>query len=131
MYKKILGYAALLGLVGIGAASTAPVVIPQAFIQWQAPTFYVDGVYLPPENIAYFTVYMGPVSQSYTEQWQVSSLDREGFIPLSSTGVWYIAMTATDINGEESTYSNEVMRDITAPGSKKPRRLTVQMRITK
>lgn len=122
----LVGLAVTAGLLVLPRATTQ-ISVPTAYLAWIAPMFYVDGVELPPEQISHFTVYYGPSSGVYTDQWQVSSLDREGYIPLPTIGTWYFVMTATDLAGDESAYSNEVMRELTDPTGKKPKRLVINL----
>jgi len=79
---------------------------------WDAPTENVDGSQITALPLSY-QIYWGQVSRNYTET----------PIPLNPTiaafgcyewsppaGTYYIAITAIDSNGEESAYSNEVVK---------------------
>ena len=108
---KKLKYAAL-GFLLVASTASNIGTIPAAFLEWQAPTFYVDGTELSAENISHFTVHYGPVTQSYTDTMDIPGTERSAYITVRYAGTWYFAMTATDIFGETSALSNEVMRTL-------------------
>ncbi len=77
-------------------------------LRWQAPTKHVDGS--PVTALAGFRVYTGAESGSYYGFEEISS-DTDGEYSLMlSPGVYYLAMTAIGTDGQESAYSNEVMK---------------------
>lgn len=111
-------------------ASTASNIgtIPAAFLEWQAPSHYVDGTYLAPENISHFTVHYGPVTQSYTDMMDVPGTERSAYITVRYPGTWYFAMTATDIAGETSAFSNEVMRTL-SDGRRRAKPMSIRLAV--
>ena len=79
-------------------------------ISWQAPTENVDGS--PLEDLATYRIYAGTESQRYDQQFEVSDPRANSyFVPLTR-GDYHIAMTAVDADGNESGYSNEVIKSV-------------------
>jgi hypothetical protein len=75
---------------------------------WEPPTENVDGS--PLEDLAGYRIYYGQFSGSYTDELAVSDPDTSQYdVPLPS-GSYYFAMTALDVEGNESAYSNEVVK---------------------
>ena len=75
---------------------------------WVAPTENVDGSALT--DLDAFRIYYGIASRDYT---QLIHLDDETLTCHSWTtadGDYFIAMTALDVDGNESAYSNEVLK---------------------
>lgn len=82
-------------------------------LRWQAPTENVDGT--PYDDPGGFKIYWGQQSRSYTGSLDVddTAATNWGFsVPLDSVDdiEWYFAMTAVDSEGNESAYSNEVLK---------------------
>lgn len=86
-------------------------------ITWQAPTQNVDGT--PLTDLAGFTVYVGESTRNYTQSVVINdptatSAVVQVTIPLSQgDNDVYIAMTASDDDGNESAYSNEIVQTVT------------------
>ena len=77
-------------------------------LEWQAPTENVDGT--PLNDLAGYRIYYGQFSRSYTDEVSVADeLSTQHEIELPS-GSYYFAMTALDGQGNESAYSNEVVK---------------------
>lgn len=87
----------------LGAPASDP--IP---LDWENPTQNVDGT--PLLDLSYISVYWGPSSRNYTSQinvpWDPPSTSIE-----PGCGDWYISLTAWNSLGEESAYSNEILRN--------------------
>lgn len=79
-------------------------------LSWQAPTENVDGS--PLEDLAGYKIYYGSESRSYTDQVQVNSPSTTTQDVTLASGSYYFAMTALDVEGNESAYSNEVVRTV-------------------
>ena len=79
-------------------------------ISWQAPTENVDGS--PLDDLATYRIYAGTESQRYDQQFEVPDSGANSyFVPLTR-GEYHIAMTAVDVDGNESGYSNEVIKSV-------------------
>ena len=77
-------------------------------LRWQAPTEHVDGS--PVTALAGFRVYTGATSGSYSGFEEIGSDVGSEYSLMLPPGVYYLAMTAIGIDGQESGYSNEVMK---------------------
>ncbi|NKB98213.1 MAG: hypothetical protein GKR90_06930 [Pseudomonadales bacterium] len=91
------------GATGATPASGPPV--GQLRVEWQAPTENVDGS--PVSGIANYRIYYGVRTGEYNDSVQVSGTATEHTLSLSE-GRYYLVMTAIDVEGDESGYSNEV-----------------------
>jgi hypothetical protein len=85
-------------------------------LSWSAPTANVDGSALTP--LASYRIYFGRGSRQYSGNLDVNDggATNWGFsIPLTDENDdrWFFALTATNINGHESAYSNEVIKQMT------------------
>lgn len=87
-------------------------------INWQAPTENIDGT--PLTDLAAFKVYIGTESRNYTQTISINDPSRTSAtatitLPVNpGENTFYIAMTAIDDDGNESGYSNEITRVISA-----------------
>ncbi len=80
-------------------------------LNWVAPAENVDGT--PLTDLAGYRIYYGTSSRSYTGMVELNDpADTSHTLSLAS-GDYYVAMTALDQQGNESAYSNEVLK--TAP----------------
>lgn len=77
-------------------------------LSWVAPTENVDGSLLT--DLAGFRIYYGAASRSYSDMVDVASADATSHTLSLTTGDYYVAMTALDAEGNESAYSNEVLK---------------------
>jgi len=98
-------------------------------IAWQAPTENVDGSPIPasgPGSIASYAAQFGNASRNYTETLFIADETARDFTtPVGSITITrppaggdvdvFIAMTATNTEGETSAFSNEVVRTLTFP----------------
>jgi hypothetical protein len=80
----------------------------QLSISWQAPTENVDGSALT--DLGGYTVYYGQSSGNYTGQTEVDNANATTFATTVASGEYYVAMTALDVEGNESALSNEVVK---------------------
>ena len=77
-------------------------------LKWAPPTENVDGT--PLTDLAGYRILYGERSRSYTRQLQVSSESASQQDVVLASGTYYFAMTALDREGNESAYSNEVVK---------------------
>jgi hypothetical protein len=84
-------------------------------LSWVAPATNTDGSYLnPATDLSMYRIYYGSASLTYTD---VADVTNPGTTTISTTlnltpGTYYFAVTTVDIFGQESSYSNEVMKTI-------------------
>lgn len=98
---------------GVGGSATTLISVAvngTVTLSWQAPTENVDGTAI--SDLAGFRIYFGPMSGSYTDQLDVSSPGTSTQSLTLPSGSYYFAMTAVDADGNESGYSNEVVRTV-------------------
>jgi len=79
-------------------------------LSWVAPTENVDGTALT--DLAGYRVYYGTGSRSYTTMRDVPGASTTSTSLTLSSGDYYVAMTALDGEGNESAYSNEVIKTV-------------------
>jgi hypothetical protein len=85
-------------------------------LSWAAPTTHTDGS--PMTDLAGFRIYYGTASGNYTgwitlagkTSTSMSVATLASAVPAS--GTYYIAVTAYDSSGIESSYSNEVSKNL-------------------
>ena len=77
-------------------------------ISWQAPTENVDGS--PLTDLSGYTIYYGQNPGDYTEQVDVNNANATNYSVTLAAGEYYVAMTALDLEGNESALSNEVIK---------------------
>jgi hypothetical protein len=75
---------------------------------WQAPTENVDGSSLT--DLAGYRIYYGEFSRAYTDEVPVGNAGSTEYAVTLPSGSYYFAMTAMDAEGNESGYSNEVVK---------------------
>jgi hypothetical protein len=79
-------------------------------ITWQPPTENVDGS--PLNDLAEYRIYVGTDPQTYDQPIAVTDPQTSSqFVPLER-GEYRVAMTAVDADGNESAYSNEVIKTV-------------------
>jgi len=78
-------------------------------LSWQAPTENTDGT--PLTDLSEYRVYVGDASRDYDQSFDVPSGASTYELTLAS-GDYYLAMTAIDADGNESAYSNEIVRTV-------------------
>ena len=74
-------------------------------LSWEAPNTNSDGSDLT--DLAGYKIYYGTSSGNYTVSVNIGN-STSAVINNLSSGTWYFAITAYDISGSESDYSNEV-----------------------
>jgi hypothetical protein len=77
-------------------------------VNWQPPAENVDGSAL--DDLAGYRIHYGSSSRSYHGQVSVADAGATEHALELESGSYYIAMTALNSRGEESGYSNEVVR---------------------
>ena len=84
-------------------------------LAWDAPTTNTDGSPLnPATDLSQYKIYYGTASLTYTT---VVNVINPGTTTISQTlnlspGTYYFSVTTVDTSGQESSYSNEVMKTI-------------------
>jgi len=84
-------------------------------LAWDAPTTNTDGSSLnPATDLSQYKIYYGTASLTYTT---VVNITNPGTTTISETlnfspGTYYFAVTTVDVSGQESSYSNEVIKTI-------------------
>jgi hypothetical protein len=77
-------------------------------LSWVAPTENVDGT--PLTDLAGYRIYYGDDSQSYPNATDINDANATNFALTVPSGSYYVAMTALNLSGNESAYSNEVLK---------------------
>jgi hypothetical protein len=84
-------------------------------LAWDAPTTNTDGSSLnPATDLSLYKIYYGTASLTYS---QVVSVANPGTTTISKTlnlspGTYYFSVTTVDTSGQESGYSNEVIKTL-------------------
>lgn len=86
------------------------IVMLVADLGWIAPTENVDGT--PLTDLAGFKVYYGSSSRTYDDSTAMLPADQLQIELALPAGEYYFAVTAIDDEGNESAYSNEVIKQI-------------------
>lgn len=97
------------GTGGSAVAMIAVNVTGVLALNWQAPTENVDGTALV--DLAGYRVYYGQFSRNYSGEVPVSNPSATSTSISVPAGTYYVAMTALDGDGNESGYSNEIVRN--------------------
>jgi len=97
------------GSAGNAVAMASVGILGVATLRWRAPTQNVDGS--PLTDLSGYRVHYGTGSRSYTDQRSLAATATQVDIELVE-GTYYFAMTALDAEGNESAYSNEVVRTV-------------------
>ena len=95
---------------GGSAVALVTVRVLSKTIRWQAPTQNVDGS--PLTDLAGFVVYWVTQSRNYTGSYTINSPGITRWDVTVSPGSYYFALTAVDSDGNESRYSNQVLKTI-------------------
>lgn len=100
---------------GVSKTATLTVTSNTATLTWNAPTQYADGSALnPATDLQSYKIYYGTASRTYT---QTMSVANPGSASVSQTvtltpGSYFFVVTAITTGGQESDYSNEVMKSL-------------------
>lgn len=95
---------------GGSAIAMTTVQIRAATLSWDAPVENVDGS--PLTDLGGFRVYYGSASRSYDQSIEVADPMATELVLILSPGTYYFAMTAYDVDDNESAFSNEVSKTI-------------------
>lgn len=98
------------GAGGNAVAMISVRVLGVVTLNWQPPTENVDGS--PADDLSGYRIYLGTISRQYTEEVSVSDPGATSRSLELPSGAYYIAMTAVDSQGNESAYSNEIVRSV-------------------
>lgn len=79
-------------------------------LRWQAPTENVDGS--PLTDLAGYRIYYGSDSRSYGNTVEVLDPGSTEASFTAPSGDYYVTMTALDAEGNESAYSNEIVKAV-------------------
>jgi hypothetical protein len=77
-------------------------------LSWVAPTENVDGSTLT--DLDRYRIYYGGTSRSYSDMIELADSGATSHTLSLASGDYYVAMTALDADGNESAYSNEVLK---------------------
>ena len=77
-------------------------------LSWAPPTENVDGS--PLTDLSAYRIYYGDASRSYDQVVVVGNPAATSYTLSLASGDYYVAMTAVDADGNESAYSNEVIK---------------------
>lgn len=84
--------------------------IGEVSINWIPPEENVDGS--PLTDLERYRIYYGPGSRSYSNSIDVTDPAATSHMFSASSGEYFVTMTAVDIDGNESVYSNEILRSV-------------------
>lgn len=85
-------------------------VLGSVTLSWQAPAENVDGS--PLTDLAGYEIYFGEQSRNYFDSVYVAGAAVTSKTVQLPPGSYYFAMTAWDVEGNESAYSNEVIKTV-------------------
>lgn len=88
-------------------------VFAEPTISWQNPTLNVDGT--PLTDLTTIRLHWGLATRSYTDNVLAAPSESAGYDLNLAPGTYYIAATAINSTGNESAYSNEIIRTVEAP----------------
>ncbi len=77
-------------------------------LSWVAPTENVDGT--PLTDLAGYRIYYGDNSRAYLNSADVNDGGATSYTLTVPSGSYYVAMTALNLSGDESAYSNEILK---------------------
>jgi hypothetical protein len=84
-------------------------VLAQLSLSWVAPTENVDGT--PLTDLDGYRIYYGTSSRNYGVPEDIGDIAATSISIEVPSGSYYVAMTAMDADGNESGYSNEVLKN--------------------
>jgi len=79
-------------------------------ISWVSPDENVDGTELT--DLARYRIYYGPESRNYSNSVDVTDPAATNHTFRASSGEHFVTMTALDMDGNESSFSNEIVRSV-------------------
>ncbi|MEN8167395.1 MAG: putative Ig domain-containing protein [Pseudomonadota bacterium] len=90
-----------------------PVADVSANLTWVSPTTRTDGSFLTISEIGGYRIYMGQTQDNLNMIVDLNGgLDTSYNVPALTTGTYYFAVTAYDIDGNESSFSNVAVKNI-------------------
>jgi hypothetical protein len=98
------------GTAGTVMSMVSVSVLGKVTLSWQAPAENVDGS--PLTDLAGYEIYFGEQSRNYFDSVYVDGSSTTSRTIQLPTGAYYFAMTAWDVEGNESAYSNEVIKTV-------------------
>jgi hypothetical protein len=84
------------------------VTVVSRVLRWRPPSYNVDGS--PLTDLAGYVIYWGLESLSYTDSYRLESPSATEWLLDVPPGNYYLAMTAFDSEGNESAFSNEILK---------------------
>jgi hypothetical protein len=93
---------------GGNALALTTVMVRVAELSWDAPTENVDGT--PLTDLAGFNLYWGNASRQYDSSVALKTPGALSYRIELAPGTYYFSMTAIDVDGNESAFSNEVSK---------------------
>jgi hypothetical protein len=85
-------------------------VLGELSISWVQPSKNVDGS--PLTDLASYRIYYGAESRSYSQSIDVADAVATSHAFTALSGDYFVTMTALDLDGNESAYSNEILRSV-------------------
>jgi hypothetical protein len=79
-------------------------------ISWVKPNENVDGT--PLTDLARYRIYYGTESRSYSGSVEVTNPGATSHSFTAGSGEYFVSMTAVDMDGNESAFSNEILRSV-------------------
>lgn len=137
--------ASLIGLVGMGSMTYPMSTFAEKFpLEWQAPTQNCDGTTLPISELGSYKVYYSKDvgrsdsnSQScgcsnphqYDNVYEITDPTLTTFeVPVNEPGTYYVTMTAVNIEGNESCYSRQVVKEVNSATPDAPLNFEISLR---
>jgi hypothetical protein len=88
--------------------TSVEVILDGTRISWSPPAQNIDGT--PLAGLFAYRIYVGSKSQQYDQHIELLDTDSTHCYVDLQPGEYYIAMSAVDLNGNESALSNEVRK---------------------
>jgi len=100
---------------GSGGGTVPGVSVGTASLSWNAPLYRADGQPLSPGEIQGYRIYYGTATGNYDNTLDVTDGSVRSFVVSNlPLGIYYFVLTTLDLNGRESTYSNEAVKTVTS-----------------
>ena len=141
--KLILAF--LIGLVGMGSVMYPMPSFAEKFpLEWQAPTQNCDGTSLPISELRNYNIYYSkdvgrpnsnPETCGCTNPYQYNNIFvvtdptlTTVEVPVNEPGTYYVTMTAVDIDGNESCYSAQTVKEVNSATPDSPLNFEISLR---
>lgn len=134
----------LIGSVSVGVMFPTLALAEKLPLAWQAPTQNCDGTTMPAGDLASYKIYyskdVGRPTQEilscgctnphqYDLEYTVSDPALTTIeVPVDDPGTYYVTITATDVDGNESCYSNEVVKEVNSATPDAPLNFEISLR---